>query len=66
MPGSAYRMDRIGCASVQAWALCTNMGHIACTTPTSAAEVHQLETVQLTHANYFDGTVAVSKYFAGI
>lgn len=25
-----------------------------------------LETVQLTHANYFDGTVAVSKYFAGI
>ncbi|MGA9377029.1 MAG: hypothetical protein ACSLE7_03610 [Mycobacterium sp.] len=25
-----------------------------------------LETVKLTHANYFDGTVAVSKYFAGI
>jgi hypothetical protein len=25
-----------------------------------------LETVRLTHANYFDGTVAVSKYFAGI
>lgn len=25
-----------------------------------------LETVQLTHANYFDGTVAVSKYFAGL
>ena len=25
-----------------------------------------IETVRLTHANYFDGTVAVSKYFAGI
>lgn len=25
-----------------------------------------LETVQLTHANYFDGTVAVSKYLAGL
>jgi hypothetical protein len=25
-----------------------------------------LETVKLTHANYFDGSVAVSKYFAGI
>ncbi len=25
-----------------------------------------LETVMVTHANYFDGTVAVSKYFAGI
>jgi hypothetical protein len=25
-----------------------------------------LETVKITHANYFDGTVAVSKYFAGI
>lgn len=25
-----------------------------------------LATVRLTHANYFDGTVAVSKYFAGI
>lgn len=25
-----------------------------------------LETVKLTHANYFDGTVAVSKYLAGI
>ncbi|BBZ39296.1 hypothetical protein [Mycobacterium conspicuum] len=25
-----------------------------------------LETVKVTHANYFDGTVAVSKYFAGI
>lgn len=25
-----------------------------------------LETVRLTHANYFDGTVAVSKYLAGI
>lgn len=25
-----------------------------------------LDTVRLTHANYFDGTVAVSKYFAGI
>lgn len=25
-----------------------------------------LETVQLTHANYFDGSVAVSKYLAGI
>lgn len=24
------------------------------------------ETVRLTHANYFDGTVAVSKYLAGI
>jgi hypothetical protein len=24
------------------------------------------ETVKLTHANYFDGTVAVSKYLAGI
>ena len=25
-----------------------------------------IETVKLTHANYFDGTVSVSKYFAGI
>ncbi|OBG51831.1 hypothetical protein [Mycobacterium sp. E735] len=25
-----------------------------------------LETVKITHANYFDGTVAVSKYFVGI
>jgi hypothetical protein len=25
-----------------------------------------LETVKVTHANYFDGSVAVSKYFAGI
>lgn len=25
-----------------------------------------IETVQLTHANYYDGTVAVSKYLAGI
>ncbi|BBY76585.1 hypothetical protein MPRF_34840 [Mycolicibacterium parafortuitum] len=25
-----------------------------------------LDTVKVTHANYFDGTVAVSKYFAGI
>lgn len=25
-----------------------------------------LETVKITHANYFDGTVAVSKYFAGL
>ena len=25
-----------------------------------------LETVKLTHANYFDGTVTVSKYLAGI
>jgi len=25
-----------------------------------------LETVKVTHANYFDGTAAVSKYFAGI
>ncbi len=25
-----------------------------------------LETVRLTHANYFDGSVAVSKYFAGL
>jgi hypothetical protein len=25
-----------------------------------------LETIKVTHANYFDGTVAVSKYFAGI
>ncbi len=25
-----------------------------------------LETVQLTHANYFDGSVAVSKYLVGI
>lgn len=25
-----------------------------------------LETVKVTHANYFDGTVAGSKYFAGI
>lgn len=25
-----------------------------------------LETVKLTHANYFDGTVRVSKYLAGI
>jgi hypothetical protein len=25
-----------------------------------------LETVKRTHANYFDGTVAVSKYLAGI
>jgi hypothetical protein len=25
-----------------------------------------LETVKVTHANYFDGTVAVSKYFAGM
>lgn len=25
-----------------------------------------LETVKLTHANYFDGTVAISKYLAGI
>ena len=25
-----------------------------------------LDTVKLTHANYFDGTVAVSKYLAGI
>ncbi|CAN3128593.1 hypothetical protein ACNUDN_11790 [Mycobacterium sp. smrl_JER01] len=25
-----------------------------------------IETVMVTHANYFDGTVAVSKYFAGI
>jgi hypothetical protein len=25
-----------------------------------------LETVKLTHANYFDGTVAVSKYLVGI
>lgn len=25
-----------------------------------------LETVRLTHANYFDGSVAVSKYLAGI
>ena len=25
-----------------------------------------LETVKLTHANYFDGSVAVSKYLAGI
>ena len=25
-----------------------------------------IETVQLTHANYFDGSVAISKYLAGI
>ncbi len=25
-----------------------------------------IETVRLTHANYYDGTVAVSKYLAGI
>lgn len=25
-----------------------------------------IETVKLTHANYYDGTVAVSKYLAGI
>ncbi len=25
-----------------------------------------LETIKLTHANYFDGTVAVSKYLEGI
>lgn len=25
-----------------------------------------IETVKLTHANYFDGTVAVSKYLTGI
>lgn len=25
-----------------------------------------IETVRLTHANYFDGTVAMSKYLAGI
>jgi hypothetical protein len=25
-----------------------------------------IETVRLTHANYFDGTAAVSKYLAGI
>ncbi len=25
-----------------------------------------LETVELTHANYFDGSVSVSKYLAGI
>jgi hypothetical protein len=25
-----------------------------------------LETVKLTHANYFDGSVAVSKYLAGL
>jgi hypothetical protein len=25
-----------------------------------------IETVKLTHANYFDGSVAVSKYLAGI
>jgi hypothetical protein len=25
-----------------------------------------LETVELTHANYFDGSLAVSKYLAGI
>ncbi|MGR6028941.1 hypothetical protein ACS7JX_18835 [Rhodococcus erythropolis] len=25
-----------------------------------------LDTIKITHANYFDGTVAVSKYFAGI
>ena len=25
-----------------------------------------IETVRLTHANYFDGSVAVSKYLAGI
>jgi hypothetical protein len=25
-----------------------------------------LETVRVTHANYFDGTVAISKYLAGI
>lgn len=25
-----------------------------------------IETVQVTHANYYDGTVAVSKYLAGI
>jgi hypothetical protein len=25
-----------------------------------------IETVKLTHANYFDGTVSVSKYLAGI
>lgn len=25
-----------------------------------------LETVKITHANYFDGTAAVSKYLAGI
>lgn len=25
-----------------------------------------LDTVRLTHANYFDGTVSVSKYLAGI
>lgn len=25
-----------------------------------------IETVRLTHGNYFDGTVAVSKYLAGI
>jgi hypothetical protein len=25
-----------------------------------------LETVKLTHANYFDGSVAISKYLAGI
>lgn len=25
-----------------------------------------IETVRLTHANYFDGTVAASKYLAGI
>jgi hypothetical protein len=25
-----------------------------------------LETIKLTHANYFDGTVAVSKYLQGI
>ena len=25
-----------------------------------------IETVRMTHANYFDGSVAVSKYLAGI
>ncbi|ETT24902.1 hypothetical protein RAJCM14343_1734 [Rhodococcus aetherivorans] len=25
-----------------------------------------LDTIRVTHANYFDGTVAVSKYFAGL
>lgn len=25
-----------------------------------------LETVKVTHANYFDGTVAISKYLAGL
>jgi len=28
--------------------------------------VGEVISVKVTHANYFDGTVAVSKYFAGI